>query len=90
MVPWRNEINDPIPEVDWDSRREGRVWEDGEVRARYALSPERIELVAGQIFGTERDRMMMLGLLLENVGVDAVVRLGIPEVWREAIARLET
>jgi hypothetical protein len=28
----------------------------------------------------------VLGLLLENVGVDAAVRLGDPQVWREAVA----
>ena len=30
----------------------------------------------------------MLGLLLENVGADAAVHLGDPEVWREAVAAL--
>jgi hypothetical protein len=30
----------------------------------------------------------LLGLLLENVGVDAAVRLGKPEVWRAAIRDL--
>lgn len=30
----------------------------------------------------------MLGLLLENVGADQVVRLGNPDVWRAAVAEL--
>jgi hypothetical protein len=30
----------------------------------------------------------MVGLLLENVGIDQAIRLGQPEVWREAIANL--
>jgi hypothetical protein len=29
-----------------------------------------------------------MGLLLENVGVDRVVRLGDPEVWRAAVREL--
>ncbi len=31
------------------------------------------------------DRMYALVLLLESVGLDAAVRLGPPELWREAI-----
>jgi len=30
----------------------------------------------------------MLALLLENVGIDQVVTIGNPEIWREAIAAL--
>jgi len=30
----------------------------------------------------------MLGLLLENVGVNAAVRLGDPQMWRDAVAEL--
>ncbi len=79
---------DPIPPVDWDIRREGRVWRGKEARARYDLTPEKIELIEGQLFWGERDRVVMLGLLLENVGVDQAVRLGDPAVWRAAIERL--
>ena len=32
--------------------------------------------------------LMMLGMLLENLGADAAVRLGNPEIWREAVATL--
>jgi hypothetical protein len=32
----------------------------------------------------------LLGLLLENVGVDRAVRLGDPKVWRAAVADLST
>jgi len=30
----------------------------------------------------------MLGCLLENMGADAVVRLGDPQEWRDAVAEL--
>jgi hypothetical protein len=30
----------------------------------------------------------MLGMLLENLGADAAVRLGDPQVLREAVARI--
>jgi hypothetical protein len=52
---------------------------------RFMLAPEKIELVDGKLFDNEERRMDMLGLLLENVGIDAVLRLGPPELWREAV-----
>jgi hypothetical protein len=76
--------------VDWDIRREGRSWTAEEVEARYSLSPEKIELIQGKLFWSEEERLTMIGLLLENVGVDKVVRLGDPQVWREAVSCLES
>ena len=76
-----------VPEIQWDIRREGRAWGE-EALDRYSLAPEKIEMVRGKILGTEEDRLMMIGLLLENVGVDKVVRLGDPHVWRTAVAEL--
>jgi len=56
--------------------------------ARYELAPEKIEMVRGKLFDSERDRLTMLALLLENVGIDKAVRLGDPRLWREAIDAL--
>ena len=78
-----------MSEINWDIRRQGRAWKGPEARARYQLSPEKIELIEGKLFWTEEDRLRMVGLLLENVGADAAVRMGNPAVWREAIARLD-
>lgn len=55
---------------------------------RWELTPEKIEMVKGKLFNDDEARQMMLGLLLENVGVDAAVRLGDPQVWRAAVAAL--
>ena len=74
----------------WDIRGAGRAWSAEEVRSRWALTPDKIELIGGRLFWTEEDRLNMLALLLENVGVDAAIRLGSPQVWRAALARLET
>ena len=75
----------PIPSVDWDIRREGRAWGPGEARARFDLTPEKFEMINGRLFWSQRDRVLLLGLLLENVGVDQAIALGEPEVWRAAI-----
>lgn len=71
----------------WDIRRAGYAW-GGEAMSRYSQTPEKTEMIAGKLYGTEEERLTMLGLLLENVGADQAVRLGNPDVWRAAVAEL--
>ena len=75
--------------VNWDIRREGRAWCPEEVESRYSLTPEKIELVEGKLFWSDEERLNMLALLLENIGIDKAIHLGDPNVWREAISSLE-
>jgi hypothetical protein len=75
------------PRIDWDIRLEGRAWSGEEWRARRELRPDKIEMSQGKLFWSDEDRLNMLALLLENVGADRAVRLGNPQVWRDAIAR---
>ena len=77
------------PEIDWDIRREGRPWVRDEWEVRREVVPEKIELIGYKLFWTEEDRLAMLALLLENFGADEAVRLGDPQVWRDAVAQLE-
>ncbi len=77
-----------MPKIDWNIHREGRAWQADEVRQRYDLTPEKIELIQGKLFWTEEDRIIMPGLLLENIGIDKAIRLGDPNIWREAISHL--
>jgi hypothetical protein len=77
-----------MPAVTWDIRRAGRAWQGGEGMARYRLAPEKIEMVKGRLFWSDEDRLTMLGLLLENVGIDAAVRLGDSGEWKAAVANL--
>jgi hypothetical protein len=74
-------------QVNWDIRRQGRVWQK-EAMQRWELTPEKIEMVRGQLFYTDEQRLAMLGMLLENLGADAAVRLGDAEIWRQAVAAL--
>ena len=76
-------------DVQWDIRRAGRAWTGGEGLQRFALTPEKFEMVDGRLFFDDEERLTVLCLLLENVGADAAVRLGDPNVWREAVAQLE-
>jgi hypothetical protein len=72
----------------WDIRREGRAWRGGEGMKRFTSAPNKIEMIGGKLFSSDEDRVTMLGLLLENVGADAAVRLGDPAVWRAAVGDL--
>jgi hypothetical protein len=70
----------------FDIRREGRKWTREEVEEKYhKLCPEKIELIEGKMFWSDEERLAMLGLLLENVGIDAAVALGDAELWRQAV-----
>lgn len=75
--------------IEYDIRRQGYAWPREFARERYYLAPEKIEMIDAKLFWNEEQRLRMLGLLLENVGADAAVRLGDPEVWRAAIADLD-
>jgi hypothetical protein len=79
---------DPMPNVAWDIRREGRRWTGDEATGRYQLTPEKFEIIDGRLFWSDRDRVVLLALLLENVGADQAVRLGPREVWQEAVRAL--
>lgn len=73
---------------EWDIRREGRQWRGEEFERRLYQAPEKIEFVGG-IFTDEEERLTVLAMLLENLGIDKAVRLGKLEDWKAAIAELE-
>ncbi len=72
----------------FDIRRRGRKWTGREVDEKYfKLCPEKIELNDGKLFWTDEERLNMLAMLLENVGMDAAVSLGDPDLWQQAIQK---
>ena len=72
--------------MEFDIQRQGRKWTRTEIKQKYyELCPEKIELIEGKMFWTDEQRLNMLGLLLENVGMDAAVSLGDPALWKQAI-----
>jgi hypothetical protein len=74
--------------IDRDIRRECRRWSHEEFDQRIYQALEKIEYVGG-IFASERERLNVLGMLKENLGIDKVIRLGRLEDWKAAIAELE-
>jgi hypothetical protein len=73
---------------EWIIEREGRAWSLDERRARWELTPEKLEMWEGKLLWDDEQRINLLGLLLENMGADRAVRLGDPAVWRAAIQQL--
>jgi len=74
----------------WDIRREGRAWSQEEFDERWALTPEKYECFDGKMLYTDEDRLNLLALLLEQVGIDEALRLAPKELWREALAAYES
>ena len=77
--------------MEFNIQRQGRKWNRAEIEQKYHdLCPEKIELIEGKMFWSDEQRVNMLALLLENVGIDAAVKLGDPALWKQAIdARLK-
>jgi hypothetical protein len=75
---------------EWYIRREGQQWTGEKFETRIYQAPEKIEFVRGEIFASEQERMTVLAMLLENLGIDKAVCLGNPADWKAAIADLES
>jgi hypothetical protein len=73
---------------DWKIGRHGRAWTVDEFRQRADLTPEKLEIWEGKLLWDDEERVLLAGLLIENLGADRIVRLGDPAVWREAVAAL--
>ena len=61
--------------VKWRIERNGRSWQSDEAIEKYELTPEKMEMIHGKIFWSDEDRVNMLGLMLENVGIDKMLGL---------------
>lgn len=75
-------------QIRFDIRKEGRTWDQDEALKRYYLAPEKLELHEGKLLFSEEDRLILLGMLLENVGVRKAIQLCEPSIWREALDEL--
>ncbi|MBK8259349.1 MAG: hypothetical protein IPK82_42680 [Polyangiaceae bacterium] len=74
----------------WDIHRQGRAWtpDEFEVRAAKLVGME-LEISRGKLLWSDSSRLLLLGMLLENMGMDAALRLGDLERWKEALAAVE-
>ena len=67
--------------------RLGRAWVPEEAQQRLRrLGDCRLEVHDGRLFADEFQRRLVLGMLLENVGLDAAIELAGPGLWRQALS----
>lgn len=69
----------------YDIRRDGHAITGGIDRLFTVPS---VEMTEGKLFNTDKDRIHVLALLLESVGIDAAIRRGPPELWKQAVAEI--
>jgi hypothetical protein len=70
----------------WNIGRTGRTWTGPEGLEKLDRLPGRLEMVRGRLCLSEAERLTLLAGLLENIGLDEVVKLGQLQDWQEAIA----
>lgn len=68
---------------------EGRRWTVDRLYELGDVLPEKMELIEGRLYGSERHRIGMLAALLEHVGLVEAVRLAPKALWLEALRRAE-
>jgi len=80
-----------VNSIDWEIRREGRAWNEDEAKSRVHVTPERLEFRQGKLFANDEERLTVLACLLENLGLEKVVRvLSTPEAWTAAVRAAES
>jgi len=77
----------PSPEISWKIAPEPAALSIEEFRARsdHAHMPGKFEMIRGQLFWREEERLHLLAMLLEAVGLRTALSLCSPEAVRAAI-----
>ena len=73
----------------FDIGLEGRRWTVKRFHELDDVLPEKFEMLDGWLFHGERERIGMLGAMLEQVGLAKAVTLAPKELWVQALAQLE-
>lgn len=73
----------------FDIGLEGRLWNIDRFHELADVLPEKMELIDGKLFWSERERLGMLAAMLEQVGLAKAVTLAPKSLWLEALDRLE-
>ncbi len=94
MHDWINddlEWSEGLMKYPWKIGMDGRQWSAEEVAERHGMLPEptRIEAVGGKLFWNDEERVLVLRMLLENIGLLGAVRVVGVDAWREAIQMVE-
>lgn len=69
----------------WNIGLEGRTWNVDHFLSLDGVLPEKMELIDGKLFWSQRERLAMLSAMLEQVGLREAVKLAPKELWLEAL-----
>lgn len=74
-------------ESNWEIGRTGRSWYGDEVIERHNLLPEstKIELHEGKLLQNDDERLTVVAMLLENLGIDKILPLFDSDILLEAL-----
>lgn len=74
--------------VDWNFQAEGYGWGENTWERIKLIEEFKLEVIDGKLMWDDNMRLLLMGLLTENVGLDKLVQLGDPEAWKAAVAKL--
>jgi hypothetical protein len=82
--------DDDVPKSHtWDIGLEGRTWDVNYFLSLDGVLPEKMELIDGKLFWSDRERLGMLAAMLEQVGLREAVKLAPKDLWLEALRQNE-
>ncbi len=69
------EVRAALGAIKWSMSRAGRPWSSEEVDAKSAVLPDGVEIVDGQLFRDDAQRLRTLAALLETVGGETALQV---------------
>lgn len=73
----------------FDIGLEGKRWTVKRFHELDDVLPEKFELIDGKLFWSERERLGLLGAMLEQIGLAKAVTLAPKALWMQALEQLE-
>lgn len=73
-----------VEQLHWKVGLKGRRWSSDEIELRWRLIPEKFECLSGE-FLEDGQRLDLLTMLLEQVGVQRAVTLAPRSLWKLAL-----
>ena len=76
-----------MEQTEWGIGAQGRAWQGDEALQRHNLLPEptRIEMHQGKLFWSDKERLTVIAMLMENLGIDKIAKLIDPELYVDAL-----
>ena len=59
--------------VKWNIQRRGRAWAGDEARERWAMTPEKFELIDGKLFFEDEERVQLLDCAFAVAAADGAI-----------------